>query len=288
MNWTFRYATHLGYRSPQAPLFPASAGSIDPVAQIDFAADLGFAGVQYAQARSRAPDEVERVARALQRHGLESGCVVWTPFDRLRAPVLAQTGAEARATVATELAAGIETARRVGSRHLVVLGGADPTRPHGAQLAALIEHLRYASDVAGRAGITLYLETLSRKSIPGMLLQHLSDAIAVAAAVDHPALRLIFDTSHVQIMDGDLLANFDACLPWLGMVQIADNPARGEPGTGEINFDSVWRAVARSGYAGLVELEFNFLAPGAAAERAGIDNLRRLDALAAAARAAHG
>ena len=71
MTWTLRYASHLGYRSADAPLYPESVGSLDPVAHVEFAAGLGFSGVQYALARSRPVPEQEAVARALARHGLE-------------------------------------------------------------------------------------------------------------------------------------------------------------------------------------------------------------------------
>jgi hydroxypyruvate isomerase len=279
MTWALRYATHLGYRSPESPLFPASAGSIDPVAQIEFAAGIGFAAAQYAQARSRPEQEVRRVARALERHGLAAGCMLYTTLERLAQPLWGQPGAQARDLILGELRASIDVAKRIGARHLVVNGAADPRIERGAQLATAVTHLRFAADVVERAGLVLCLEPISRRSVPGMLLAHLDDALVLVTAVDRPSVRLVFDTSHVQIMDGDLLTNLSRCWPWVEIVQIADNPGRAEPGTGEINFDSVWRAIARAGYSGLVELEYNWAQPGLDSERRGLDTLRRLDAL---------
>ena len=82
VTWHLRYASHLGYRSVEEPLFRDSVGTLDPVAHLEFAAGLGFAGVQYALARGRPQDEQARVGAALARLGLEAGCMIYTTFDR--------------------------------------------------------------------------------------------------------------------------------------------------------------------------------------------------------------
>jgi hydroxypyruvate isomerase len=110
-----------------------------------------------------------------------------------------------------------------------------------------------------------------------MLLQHMPDALAVVRAADHPAVRLIFDTSHVQIMDGDLLFHLEQAWDQVAIVQLADNPGRLEPGTGEIHFETVLRWLARRGYRGLVELEYGWQQPGLESERRGLEKLRQLD-----------
>jgi hydroxypyruvate isomerase len=281
MTWSLRYAPHLGYRPPFQPLFAALAGSDDPAEQIRFAADNGFAGVLYAAARGHSPAEQQRVGEALAAHGLEPGCILYTTFDQLRNTSWATDSAEARDWIAAELAQATSAAQRVGAKCLAVLGGADPHRPIGPQRAALVQNLRYAADMTGRAGLTLCLETLSRKSIAGMLLEHMPDALDVVRAVDHPAVRLIFDTSHVQIMDGDLLFHLEEAWDSIAIVQLADNPGRLEPGSGEIDFESVLRFLSRHGYQGLVELEHGWQEPGVESERRGLANLRRLDAASA-------
>jgi len=280
MSWFLRFAPHLGYRPPFQPLFSALAKSEDPVDQVGFAADQGFAGVLYAAARGRAPEEQERVGKAIAAHGLEAGCILYTTFDQLRNLSWATDSADARRWIAAELAQASAAARRVGARRLAVLGGADPQRPIAYQQAAFVRNLRFAAEIAARDGLTLCLETLSRRSVPDMLLQHMADAVAVANAVDHPAVRLIFDTSHVQIMDGDLLFHLEQAWDHIDIVQIADNPGRLEPGTGEINFASLLQFLARRGYRGLVELEHGWREPGSESERRGLEALRRLDAAA--------
>lgn len=277
MAWKLRYASHLGYRSADAPLFRESVRSLDPEKHVAFAAELGFAGVQYALARTRPVEEQERVARALSRHGLETGCITYAGRDKFTAPLWGQPPGDVRVVLAAELAAAFETAKRVNSRHVVVLSGASLDRSLGEQRAAMADNLRWAASLAERAGITLLLESLNSKNLPNMLLHHIGDALAVAKAVGSPAVRLIFDTGHVQAMDGDLLAHLEACWDEVAIVQIADNPARLEPGAGEINFATILGDLYRRNFTGLVELEHNWSTASRETEQRGIDYLRRLD-----------
>jgi hydroxypyruvate isomerase len=277
MTWFLRYAPHLGYRPPFEPLFAASVGSQDPVEQVRFAADNGFSGVLYAAARARPVEEQQRVGQALAARGLQAGCILYTTFDQLRNTSWSIDSAASREWIAAELATATAAAHRVGAKQLAVLGGADPQRPLADQHAAFTQNLRFAAEIAAREGLTLCLETLSRKSGYYMLLQHMPDALAIVRAVDHPAVRLIFDTSHVQIMDGDLLFHLEQAWDSIEIVQLADNPGRAEPGTGEINFESVLRFLARRGYQGLVELEYGWQRPGPESERRGLEKLRQLD-----------
>ena len=281
MSWALRYAPHLGYRPPFEPLFAASGGA-DRLSQIDFAADLGFAGMLCAAARSWAPEEQARVGAALARRGLAAGCMLYTTFDKLRWPAWGESSPASREEIARELAAGIDAARRIGATRLAIVGGADARQPMPPQRAAFVDNLRFAADLAQAAGVVLCLETLNRRSVPDMLLHHIDDACAVVKAVARPEVRMIFDTAHVQAMDGDLLSRLDATWDAIEIVQIADNPGRTEPGSGDIDFHGVWRELAYRGYRGLVELEHGWSQPGHDSERRGIDMLRRLDAVAAA------
>ena len=163
MTWFLRYAPHLGYRPPFQPLFAESAGSQDPVEQVRFAADNGFAGVLYAAARARPEQEQRRVGQALAARGLQAGCMLYTTFDQLRNTSWSVDSAAGRAWIATELAAAAAAAHRVGAEQLAVLGGADPQRPLADQHAAFAQNLRFAAEIAAREGLTLCLETLSRK-----------------------------------------------------------------------------------------------------------------------------
>lgn len=277
MSWVLRYASHLGYRSPDAPLFPHSVGSLDPVSHVDFAAELGFAGIQYALAMSRPDEEITSVASALERRGLEAGCMLFAPLDAVVRPLWGNLDERTREERELRLERCFSVARRLGARRIAILSGADPRRPLAWQHANFIENLKRAAETAARAGIILCLESMSRRSLPGMLLPHIHDAYAIVSAVGSANVRLIFDTSHVQIMDGDVIENLHATWSAIEIIQLADNPGRGEPGSGELNFDNILRAIRGRGYAGLIELEHGWIKPGRDAEQRAIETIRRMD-----------
>jgi hydroxypyruvate isomerase len=280
MQWNLRYVSHLGYRSPDKPLFRESVGSLDLDAHVRFAAELGLAGVQDLWVSARPVEEQRAIGQSIERYGLEGGCVVNGAREKLREPLWALSGPDTRTNLTSDLAVAIEAARHIHARHIIVLSGALPNVPFALQFAAMVENLRWAADIAGKAGMIPCLESMSYKSHPNMLLARLGETYAAAKAVNHPGLKLIFDTSHVQVMDGDLLANLDAVWDEIAMVQLADNPGRLEPGTGEINFANILRALKERGYKGLVELEHGWSEPTRACEQRGIENLQRMDSQA--------
>jgi hydroxypyruvate isomerase len=277
MSWVLRYASHLGYRSSDAPLFLHSVGSLDPVAHVDFAADLGFAGIQYALAVSRPDEEIARVASALERRGLEAGCILFATLDVAVRPLWGSLDERAREERELYLGRCFRVAQRLGARRIAILSGADPRRPLAWQHANFIENLKRAAEAAARAGVILCLESMSRRSLPGMLVPHIHEAYAVVSAIGSANVRLIFDTSHVQIMDGDVIENLQATWSAIEIIQLADNPGRGELGSGELNFDNILRAMRRRGYSGLVELEHGWIEPGRDSEQRAIENIRRID-----------
>lgn len=90
---------------------------------------------------------------------------------------------------------------------------------------------------------------------PGVPFAKAADCLALVSAVDHPNLRLMLDLYHAQIGEGNLIELCRRALPWIGEIQVADVPGRCEPGTGEISYPAVARALADMGYAGTIGLE---------------------------------
>lgn len=277
-NWCLRYASHLGYRSADAPLFPLTAQAPGPLAQVDLAADLGLAGVQFALARSSSVVEQIAVGAGLQRLGLSTGCMLYAPFDVIRKPYLGRPGLAAREEFLQQIRAALQVARHINSRQIVVLAAADPEISHGAQVDALVEHLRYAVELAHEAGVVLELEGLASPVLPPMILQRLDDVVEVLQRVGSPNVRLIYDTAHVQAIDGDAVAQLRHVFDYMDILQIADYPGRFQPGSGSIDFESILTEVTRRGFGGLVELEHGWSEPGVEGERRGLQSFRELDA----------
>ena len=90
---------------------------------------------------------------------------------------------------------------------------------------------------------------------PGVPFGRAEDTLALVSAVDHRRLRLNLDLYHAQIGEGNLIELCRKCLPWIGEIQVADVPGRMEPGTGEVNWPGIARALKGMGYAGPVGLE---------------------------------
>ena len=162
-------------------------------------------------------------------------------------------------------AASIPVAHRLGIPRLNLHGtglgeGGLPVKPCAIVTGAMwmkAEHtLHRLADLGRRHGVTFVLENLNAAvDHPGVPFGRAEDCLALVAAVDRPEVRLMLDLYHAQIGEGNLIALLRRAAPFIGEVQVADVPGRCEPGTGEINYPAVARALARLGYAGTVGLE---------------------------------
>ena len=119
--------------------------------------------------------------------------------------------------------------------------------------ARTLERLAVLGERAGRVFVLENLNTAVDH--PGVPFARAADVLALVEAVDHPHLRMNLDLYHAQIGEGDLVRLVERALPVVGEIQVADNPGRCEPGTGEIAYPAVAAALARLGYDGVVALE---------------------------------
>jgi hydroxypyruvate isomerase len=278
MNWNLRYASHLGYVSPERPLFLSSVGSLDPVAHVDFAAELGFEGIQYAHALTRPAEERTAVGAAVARHGMEVTGILYTSFENLGKPLWVDRSPGTRDVLERALADAFATAGQLHCRNVIVVTGAHPRRPRVEQFADLAENLKWAADLADAAGVVLLVEAITAKRRPDLLLNFVADAHDVVRTLDAPSVRLMYDTGHVQSMEGDVIRRMEECWDAIDLIQVANQPGRSEMNVGELNFVSILRAIKRLGYAGLIELEHDWAAPSRDSERRGIEALREIDA----------
>ena len=137
--------------------------------------------------------------------------------------------------------------------------GGIPIPQHGAfapgMFGRAIDTLNGICDMAEEEGVTFTLENLNLLDHPGCPFGSTEQVLALVSTVNRPQLRINLDLYHTQIGEGDLIRWCEACLPWIGEVQVADNPGRCEPGTGEINYAGVARALLDMGYNGPVGME---------------------------------
>lgn len=151
----------------------------------------------------------------------------------------------------------LEYADAIGCTHVHMMAG--QKRPDLSFEAAWDNYLHAIAtscDIAGRFGITVMVEPLNRIDRPTYLLSTQAEALELIATLGRANLKLMLDIFHVQRGEGNLIERLRASLPHAGHVQIADNPGRHEPGTGEIAFDRVFQEIEASGYAGHVGCEY--------------------------------
>ena len=125
----------------------------------------------------------------------------------------------------------------------------------GAMWLKARDTLNRICDLGEELGVTYTLENLNLLDHPGCPLGATEDVLALVSAVNRPQLRINLDLYHTQIGEGDLVRWCQKCLPWIGEMQVADNPGRCEPGTGEINYRGVALALKKMGYRGPVGME---------------------------------
>jgi hydroxypyruvate isomerase len=160
-----------------------------------------------------------------------------------------------------EFRAGVERAIRyarvLGNTQVNCLAGIQPAGISGdIAEATLVENLRHAADRLQQAGIRLVMEAINTRDIPGFFLNSTRQALRIRDLVGSDNLSLQYDIYHMQIMEGDLARTLEANLGAINHIQLADNPGRHEPGTGEINYAFLLGFIDQLGYDGWVGCEY--------------------------------
>jgi hydroxypyruvate isomerase len=152
----------------------------------------------------------------------------------------------------------IPRAAAAGVRQIVVFSGNRNGLSDGDGIANCIRGLTRLMPTAARYGVTLCMEMLNSKvDHKDYHADHTAWAVEVATGVNSPNFRLLYDIYHMQVMEGDVVATFRANLPWIAHVHTAGVPGRHEiDATQELNYAAIARAIADSGYAGVVAHEF--------------------------------
>ena len=151
----------------------------------------------------------------------------------------------------------IDYAKALDCRQLNCLVGITPTDGDPAQLqATLIANLRFAADALAKQRIRLLIEPINTRDIPGFFLSGTEQAAQIISDVQSDNLFIQYDIYHMQIMEGDLAPTMQKHLNRIAHIQIADNPGRNEPGTGEINYPFLFRHLDAIGYRGWVGCEY--------------------------------
>lgn len=218
------------------------------------AASAGFRGVEchfpYAE-------PVDLLAGEVRRNGLEQVLFNLPPGDWAAGERGIACLPDRVAEFEDGVGRAIEYARALGCRRINCLAGIAPAGAERAELLSVMEgNLRFAARELARENIDLLVEPINDRDMPGFLLNRSADTLALIERVGEANVKLQYDVYHMQIMEGDLARTLQRELPRIGHVQIADNPGRHEPGSGEINYPFLFDWLDRIGYTGWVSAEY--------------------------------
>ena len=155
------------------------------------------------------------------------------------------------------VARAIEVGTALGVPQLNCLAGKAPVGASDATLRqTFVANLRYAAAETQTAGLKLLVEPINTFDIPGFYLNRTAQALAILDEVGADNLFVQYDIYHAQRMEGELAATMEKHLARIAHIQLADNPGRNEPGTGEINYAFLFAHLDRIGYAGWIGCEY--------------------------------
>jgi hydroxypyruvate isomerase len=169
----------------------------------------------------------------------------------------------------------IEYATALGAPQLNCLAGKVPLGASDDMLRkTFVANLKYAAAVLNKAGLKLLIEPINTYDIPGFYLNRTAQAISIMDEIGADKLYLQYDVYHAQRSEGELAATMSRYLARIAHVQVADNPGRNEPGSGEIHYAFLFAHLARIGYRGFVGCEYK-PAAGTQAGLAWLEHARR-------------
>ena len=227
---------------------------VDFLDRFEAAASAGFKGVEYLFPYDYEPAQlVEKLeAHGLTQvlHNLPAGD--WAAGERGIACHPDRVG-----EFQDGVGKAVEYATALGCPQVNCLAGIAPDGVAAEELeATLVSNLKFAADQLEAAGIRLLIEPINTIDIPGFMLNYPDQARDLIGSVGSDNLYLQHDLYHMQIMQGDLARNIERNMDIIRHMQIADNPGRHEPGTGEINYSYLFGYLDEIGYDGWIGCEY--------------------------------
>jgi len=222
--------------------------------RFDAAAKAGFRGVEYlfpyANDKNQLADKLKTLKLTQVLHNLPAGD--WGAGDRGNACQPARVG-----EFQDGVGKAIDYATALGCKQVNCLAGIAPKDAKSDQLRkTFVENLKFAAGKLKDAGIRLLIEPINTFDIPGFYLSRTAQALEIMDEVGSDNLFLQYDVYHMQRMEGELAASLKKHLARIRHIQIADNPGRNEPGTGEINYPFLFRHIDQIGYDGWIGCEY--------------------------------
>lgn len=218
------------------------------------AAKAGFKGVEFLFPYDFTPAQVRE---QLDRHQLEMVLFNMPPGDFAAGDRGLACDPARFGEFQDGVGKALEYAKVLGAKQLHVMAGLKPRGLNDETMReAYLASLRFACAETAKHGIKVLIEAINTRDIPGFYLNTSEQAFDVMHYVGAANLAFQYDIYHMQIMEGDLAPTIEKHLAKIAHMQLADTPGRHEPGTGEINYDFLFRHIDRIGYQGWIGCEY--------------------------------
>ncbi len=218
--------------------------------RLEKVAEAGYHAVELVNEYEKwSPDELRRASSKLRSLGIvvDAMAGAWTGI----------ANPQAQEKFLADLNRLIPIAEQLQCPGIIVLSG---DRVEGLSREAhhqnCIESLKRAAEIADKRNLTLLLENIDQEENPKYYLTSVAEGFEIIRQVNHPRVKFLYDFYHEQISEGNLIEKLEKDIAQVGLLHVADVPGRHEPGTGEINYTSIYRKLAQLSYRGYVAMEF--------------------------------
>lgn len=263
-RYRLRYAPHLGNRDV----------SLDR--QLEVFAEQGFTAFEFNGLPKLKDEEIRALAKTKERLGLAMGVFVinrggWKPS--------ALVDRRFHADFLADVKRAVEIHKIIGNECATATSGlAIDSLSYTQQTSNCIEALKRAGELVEKTKMVIVLEPLNvRVDHAGYFVVMSNHGAEIIANVNHPNVKLLFDVYHQQISEGNVINHIRQHYAHIGYLQAGDVPGRKEPGTGEINYQNVFKAVHALGYKGIIGMEHGWTKPGIAGMVEGFAQYQKAD-----------
>jgi hydroxypyruvate isomerase len=218
------------------------------------AAEAGFEAVEFLFPYEHEP---EAIAAELKKHNLTQALFNMPPGDWAQGErgMAAIPGREQE--FRDNVAIAIRYARALNCKTVHGMSGMVNGLDRDACRKTFVENFRHAADELAKEGITLLVEPINSRNMPGYFIAHQLEAVELVEQVGRPNVSVQLDLYHAQIMDGDLTRLIEKMAGKFAHVQIASVPERHEPDEGELNYPHLYAVLDKTGYQGWIGCEYN-------------------------------
>jgi hydroxypyruvate isomerase len=265
-TYHLRYAPRIGFPGIAAPI----------PRQLEMYAEWGFRAFEYNGLPRHSNEEIAAFRKKMDELGMRMGVFV-VNSGGWKASAMVDKQFHPKFLEDTRRA--VEIHNIIGNECATVTSGvAVPNLSFTEQTANCIEALKRAAEIVEKTKMVLVLEPLNiRVDHAGYFVVFSDHAAEIISKVNHPNVRILFDIYHQQISEGNIINHFRKYWDWIGYFQVGDVPGRKEPGTGEVNWRNVFKAIHEKGYRGMLGMEHGLATPGEAGMKKCFEAYREAD-----------